>query len=327
MVGRILVALFLLAITAGFGSAHAADYTYETLDHPDATNTWAHGINDAGQVVGSYRDGSGKYHGYLYSGGSYTVLDCGHGATSANGINNLGQVVGGYTEGTRSWGFLYTPGEGCRFIFHPDDWNTAASGINDAGQIVGTYFDGETHGFLLSGGAFTALNYPQAWHTYASGINNAGLIVGHYYHGTQGTHGFVYSGGAYTALPDPAPGAYETWAVGVNNAGQISGWSRTDKSRGFVYSGGAYTILEYPGCWGTLARGINQSGQTVGEYWCSPTHGFLATPASEPLAVPALHPVMSLVLAVILIGLGATRSRQGRIRPPSARSGATSASR
>jgi probable HAF family extracellular repeat protein len=50
--------------------------TYTTLDDPLATNgTFAWGINASGQIVGSYGDASIFYHGFLYSGGSYTTLD------------------------------------------------------------------------------------------------------------------------------------------------------------------------------------------------------------------------------------------------------------
>src|SRR2546423_15568365 len=72
--------------------------TYTTLDDPLATNgTFAWGINASGQIVGSYGDASIFYHGFLYSGGSYTTLD-GPLSTGAGayGINEMGQVVGGY---------------------------------------------------------------------------------------------------------------------------------------------------------------------------------------------------------------------------------------
>ena len=40
--------------------------TYTTLDAPTATlGTFARGINDAGQIVGSYRDS--KNHGFLFN--------------------------------------------------------------------------------------------------------------------------------------------------------------------------------------------------------------------------------------------------------------------
>ncbi len=46
-------------------------YTFSPIDDPLATTggTDASGINDLGQIVGSY--GSFPYHGFLYSGGTY----------------------------------------------------------------------------------------------------------------------------------------------------------------------------------------------------------------------------------------------------------------
>src|SRR3954467_388616 len=47
--------------------------TYTTLDAPSARTTAARAINGLGQIVGTYTDASGTYN-FLYSGGSYTVL-------------------------------------------------------------------------------------------------------------------------------------------------------------------------------------------------------------------------------------------------------------
>ena len=52
-------------------------YKYTTLDEPLASGgigTNAVGINNAGQIVGEYSDGSG-IHGFLLSGGTYTTLN------------------------------------------------------------------------------------------------------------------------------------------------------------------------------------------------------------------------------------------------------------
>src|SRR5262249_35367449 len=57
--------------------------TYTTLDDPLGTSgttpstsgTNAIGINDKGQVVGTYNDASGTTHGFLYAAGAYTTID------------------------------------------------------------------------------------------------------------------------------------------------------------------------------------------------------------------------------------------------------------
>src|SRR5262245_55108535 len=123
-------------------------YTYTTIDDPLATDgTSASGINDMGQIVGAYRDGSGG-HGFLLSGGTYTALNDPLGFdTTALGINASGQIVGSYqADAIHRKGFLYDPSRG---IFPPYFTLTPptardlidAHGINAAGLIVGGFDD------------------------------------------------------------------------------------------------------------------------------------------------------------------------------------------
>ena len=80
---------------------HALGYVYSsgqytTLDVPGSTLTQAFGINDRGQVVGLYSNGTST-EGFLYSGGTYTTLSVpGNSDTQAWGINDRGQIVGFY---------------------------------------------------------------------------------------------------------------------------------------------------------------------------------------------------------------------------------------
>ncbi|HET7019153.1 MAG TPA: hypothetical protein VFI58_00380 [Xanthobacteraceae bacterium] len=73
-------------------------YTYTTIEGPlVTTDLIGGGINDNGQIVGTYFDATN--HGFLLSGGTYTTLDdpLGVGSTSAQGINASGQIVGTYS--------------------------------------------------------------------------------------------------------------------------------------------------------------------------------------------------------------------------------------
>ena len=92
-------------------------------------------------------------------------------------------------------------------IDFPGAFDTIASGINPAGDIVGWYSNGRgEHGFLLSKGAFTAIDVPGAtFGTEAAGINPEGDIVGTYYTPTDGfcPHGFLLSKGAFTTIDFP----------------------------------------------------------------------------------------------------------------------------
>ncbi len=76
------------------------------------------------------------------------------------------------------------------------------------------------HGFLLSGGEFTSIDFPGASATGALGINPRGDIVG--FHRTAGVvHGFLLSRGEFTSI-DP-PGSTFTQAFKINPRGDIVG--------------------------------------------------------------------------------------------------------
>jgi len=67
-----------------------------------------------------------------------------------------------------------------------------AAAINEYGDIVGFYTaDGRTHGYLVSGGEFSTIDFPDASYTSAIGINPRGDIVGHYYGANRIDHGFL----------------------------------------------------------------------------------------------------------------------------------------
>jgi probable HAF family extracellular repeat protein len=85
-------------------------YTFITLNDPqDPIETMARGINNNGQIVGYYGDGAST-HGFLYTGGSYTILThpviSDH--TNPQSINDVGQIVGILLErpSVRFWRFF-----------------------------------------------------------------------------------------------------------------------------------------------------------------------------------------------------------------------------
>lgn len=97
------------------------------------------GINDAGQIIGTYFDATETIQSYLYSGGASTVLNVpgSTGGIVATGINDAGQIVGSFNNGTP-----------------PATW--------------------DNHGFIDSGGVYTVLTGPLATNdTFAAAINVA----------------------------------------------------------------------------------------------------------------------------------------------------------
>jgi probable HAF family extracellular repeat protein len=132
---------------------------YTTIRYDGSTLTSAQGINDNGEVVGYYQDGTG-YHGFTYT-------------YQTNSYNAYPDVL--------------LPGQ------------TYLTGINDQGWVVGYYYDGSgvAHSFLdtngiLPGGFQTIGDDLDATGVFAQGINDEGQIVG-YYNDSSGTHAFLAS--------------------------------------------------------------------------------------------------------------------------------------
>lgn len=70
--------------------------TFTPIDVPGALVTAPHGINDAGEIVGSYYDGT-TLRGFHFDGTTFTTIDApGAVITSVFRINNSGAVVGYY---------------------------------------------------------------------------------------------------------------------------------------------------------------------------------------------------------------------------------------
>jgi probable HAF family extracellular repeat protein len=86
--------------------------TYTALNYPKSTSTQALGINNNGEIVGSYTDANGGMHGFHYANGEWTSIDdpSGIGITLVNGINDNGVIVGFITiSSTVNTGFVGTP--------------------------------------------------------------------------------------------------------------------------------------------------------------------------------------------------------------------------
>ena len=95
--------------SVSYGQSYSnASYSFTTLADPNATPygypdvfppyTIAQGINNSGQVVGSYLDGSNGWGvlGFVYSNGTYNTLSNPYNTLSnpASGINDNGLIVG-----------------------------------------------------------------------------------------------------------------------------------------------------------------------------------------------------------------------------------------
>src|SRR5208283_303410 len=293
-------------LNANNGSKLPSSYTYTSFDYPNATGTYAWGINDrsssaiingsgqTGQVVGEYQDTAGNTHGFLLSSGTYTSIDYpGAVSTVAYGINNLGQIAGAWLDSSsKEHGFLLS---GVKYVplNYPGGSGTIAYGINDAGQVVGSYASGNTlSGFLYyqsppPAANFFAVNYPGATETVVRGINGDGVAAGTYYQNSGYSLGFVeYASpptwnGTFSSVG--YSGALNTLLTSFNNNNQATGFYDTSGvTQGFMLSYGiAFTSFNYAGSTETGATSTNDFEQTVGYYFDNVNnifHGFLAVP-------------------------------------------------
>jgi uncharacterized membrane protein len=285
---------FRLAVAAT-GASPVQHIQFITIDDPlGAQGTWTSGINDQGDMVGTFNDSAGIRHGFLLHDGAYTTIDdpLAAAGTVVTGINAQGDIVGFYyphPNTSETHGFLLHRGV-FTTIDYPQGEDFFVFGINGHGDIVGEYTDpassGYRNGFLLHQGVSTAID-ADGVDTDASGINDQGDIVGDYsdsdLDATQ--HGFLLHQGVYTTIDDPLvdtsqPGQGDG-ASGINDAGDIVGTYSGDSDgtpHGFLLRHGVYTTIDDPeGAQGTDANGINDAGDIVGDFsdaggtW----HGFL----------------------------------------------------
>ena len=181
-----------------------------SINVPNGAPTLPNGINNTGQIVGTYYTSSVSSpnpptFGFLDTNGVFSTISVpGSPATGANGINDAGQIVGFYrsVDFRSGHGFLENNGV-FTTIDVPGGSFTTAEGINNLGQIVGTFSNstGFEEGFLDINGVFTTINVPGSVDTAASGINNSGQIVGWFIDANDQLSGFLATP---ITVPEPA---------------------------------------------------------------------------------------------------------------------------
>jgi parallel beta-helix repeat protein/probable HAF family extracellular repeat protein len=277
---RVLAVLICLTIAP---LASGQPGSFGILDYPEAKSSAAQGINDAGDVVGSYTDAAGKGHAFLMRGGKFTSIDYpGAVSTTAITVNNTGDIAGYYAlaDGIQH-GFLLSAGS-FTTVDVPGAKYSGVFGLNDKGEMVG-HWQGEDKmkGFLFSDGKFNILDFPQA-NTMTCGfsINNSSVVMGHWRDTDGAIHGYLLKDGAYSRFD--LPNVMHTMPdIGfLTPSGDIAG-PYTDargRVRSFLLRNGkaAFTPIDVPGSALTKVRGINASGEMVG-YYTDPSgvsHGF-----------------------------------------------------
>lgn len=118
--------------------------------------------------------------------------------------------------------------------------------------------------------------------TFPYGINQRGVIVGDI-NGSKADKGLIrYPDGTF-GRPLVEPNAFTgTIATGANKQGLVGGWYQgTDfEFHVFFYEQGAYTEFDIDRALDTTVKGLNDTGDFVGEYYPEdqgPTQGFVST--------------------------------------------------
>lgn len=200
----LLRAINLEGVIVGFNGldvAHGfilADGTFTAWDLPQAAATALRGINDRGDLSGSYSvvDSAADEGGFIAPRHgtpiTFKIPDPASTALVVGAINNAREVVGYYTTGRGVLaGFVRQPDGRIVTLAVPGAIGIQAYGINDCGIVVGTFDDGSTaHGFYGRPGSLHTFDLPGATATSAQGINNEGRIIGRYAD-AAGEHGFV----------------------------------------------------------------------------------------------------------------------------------------
>ncbi len=281
--------LVALGLTAG---AHEGLLRFSPIDFPGAAATTAFGINERGEVVGSYRDSSNRTHGFVRVGELLRSIDYpGAAFTDARGISPAGEVVGAYRlpgePPVNFHGYLLTRGGEFRRIDFPDHTNTIPQRIGRDGTILGCYHDADTmdtmHGIVIADDVFTGFEMPASMHNGAT--PNGKTIVGLYTEmGTGRGRAYLLDRGDF--VPFDFPGSVFTAGWDINPARRAVGVYQDAGGRfhGFVVDRHwNFDTIDYPSATGTRVFGINSRGELVGNYVdaANKTHGFLARRQDE----------------------------------------------
>jgi len=302
-------------LTIGISGISEAAATYITIDVPGAVETMVAGINNNGDVIGTFLTsfGSPAYlSGYLRTAdGTLTILSI-SGATTGvtpDAINDTDVItgIGGPLESSGYLPVFVRAADGTVTFFEIAAGTSPALPlvIDAGGDIAGGYYtatSGIRQGFIRnSAGTITTLGT-----AVPTGINGSGDAAGtNDYGGLTGDSavGFVRTaaGDITTFSAVPGPG-WLTLAVSINNSQQVAGEADfipcleprvcvALSSVGFLRQpDGTITTFGLPGIGTIHVTGINTSGQIIGfdQIFGKGSHGFVRDGSGviTPLDVP-----------------------------------------
>ena len=258
--------LLLLCAFPGFASAGPMRWTYVELGVPAGSLwSWAAGISNRGEIVGSSMAPGDVNHGFLWRKG--TMLDMGvppgHTSFAASAINDRGEIVG-YTRFASAWAWKNGAWTDLGF-------RGAPAKVNRFGDIAGIVYPPDTglaHASVMEDGTLVDLGTLGGSFSSATAINDAGHVVGIANLADGTSHPFLWQDGVMTdlgALNPLSPGY--TGANAINDHGEIVGYSQDvagGPATAWVYKKSMRVLLE-----AAFPRAINNHGDVVGETYVS----------------------------------------------------------
>jgi len=207
---------------------------YTQVDYPDSSETEVLGINDNGDMVGTYQlAGPLNFHGFLWHEGHFTSVDAPQAqfGTKVFGINKERTMVGSLDD---SHGFIFK--ESSFTIFDAPrlpggvPW-TQLNGINNLGWISGQVFSaGNWRGFWLKGGDLHFLEGAGASDNQVTSMNGRGDVTGCH----DATSGFV-AFQVDNSKAFPRQQKLASCASGINYARVVVGnYFRTNQPAAFI---------------------------------------------------------------------------------------------
>lgn len=241
IIGRSDCSFFLSCELHGFKVVNGK---FTRIDVPGATQTEVLGVNDGGDVAGTFLTSDGHLHGFLlHHTGQLQKIDLpGSSSTFVNGVNNSLTVIG--NNGDDSGGFTWKNGTftPLNLAIPTNGESQSLNGISNLGVIVGDLFRADFFdAFQKAGPDLDIFQRIGGTDTHLNGVNGRDDVVGNGQGGGFVTfHSEASETGEQGEVLHPVlinfPGALNTtpWSINYHQAIVGSYQDSTSKFHGFM---------------------------------------------------------------------------------------------